>query len=472
MARELDFFLSLVSTYTYLSVNRANELAAREGVKLNWRPFNVRAIMVEQNNRPFIGKPAKLKYMWRDLERRAMRHGVPYKAIPPYPVDPDLLNNRVASLASLEGWCPEYAKAAYADWFLGGRPAGEVENVRRVLLGLGKDPDAHDHPREQRRDPRAPRCRDRRRPQARDLRLADVCVRRRDLLGRRSPRGCDRLGEIAPCVKVTIDHAAIAREIKAAQDRGGQVTPFTSRLPELSLPDAYDISQRVRSMREAEGARPVGRKIGFTNASLWPIYDVHMPIWGYVYDTTLTRVADARATCSLRGLAEPRIEPEIVLGLRSPVGAGASIADVVAAVEWIACGFEIVQTQFPGWKFKVADTVIDNGLHGRLVVGPTVPLSGLGADPAAALESFTIELARDGAHVESGKGANVLGSPLKAMAHLGAVVAAQGERAALAAGEVVTTGTLTLAHPIRAGETWSFRVEGLPLEGLTLALTD
>ena len=99
MARRLDFFLSLVSTYTYLSVNRADELAAREGVELNWRPFNVRALMIEQNNRPFVGKPLKLKYMWRDLERRAARHGIPFKAIPPYPVDPDLLNNRVASLA-------------------------------------------------------------------------------------------------------------------------------------------------------------------------------------------------------------------------------------------------------------------------------------------------------------------------------------------------------------------------------------
>jgi len=271
---------------------------------------------------------------------------------------------------------------------------------------------------------------------------------------------------------MAVDHDALAREIKEAQDRGGQVAPFTARLPDLSLTDAYEVAARVRSMREAEGARSVGRKIGFTNASLWPIYDVHMPIWGYVYDTTLTRFPDARAACSLRGLAEPRIEPEIVLGLRSPVRAGATVADVVAAVEWVACGFEIVQTQFPGWKFKVADTVVDNGLHGRLVMGPTVPLARLGSDPAAALEAFTIELSCDGRHVESGKGTNVLGGPLKAMAHLGAVVASQGERAALRAGEVVTTGTLTLAHPIRAGETWSFRVEGLPLSGLALALTD
>jgi len=141
MGRELDFFISLVSTYTYLAVNRADEVASRAGVTLRWRPFNVRAIMVEQNNRPFVGKPAKLQYMWRDLERRAQRHGIPFKSIPPYPVDPDLLNNRVASLAALEGWCPEYSKASYRDWFLEGKAAGEVDHVRAILERLGKDPD-------------------------------------------------------------------------------------------------------------------------------------------------------------------------------------------------------------------------------------------------------------------------------------------------------------------------------------------
>jgi 2-hydroxychromene-2-carboxylate isomerase len=141
MPRELDFFFSMVSTYTYLAVNRAGEVAAREGVTLRWRPFNVRAIMREQNNSPFIGKPVKLRYMWRDLERRAKRHGIPFKSIPDYPVDPDMLANRVAVVASLEGWCPEYAKATYRDWFLENRIPGKVENMRSVLIRLGKDPE-------------------------------------------------------------------------------------------------------------------------------------------------------------------------------------------------------------------------------------------------------------------------------------------------------------------------------------------
>ncbi len=100
MPRELDFFFYIGSTYTYLSVNRVEEIAARAGLSLRWRPFNVRAIMIEQNNRPFIGKPVKLRYMWRDLERRANRYGIPFKSPPDYPVDPEGLANRVALIAS------------------------------------------------------------------------------------------------------------------------------------------------------------------------------------------------------------------------------------------------------------------------------------------------------------------------------------------------------------------------------------
>ena len=121
MARTLDFFLFIGSTYTYLAVNRAEAAAARAGIALRWRPFSARTIMLEQNNRPFVGKPVKMTYMWRDLERRAERHGVPFAAIPPYPIDMDERANRVATLAADEGWCPAFTRAIYAQWFLEGR---------------------------------------------------------------------------------------------------------------------------------------------------------------------------------------------------------------------------------------------------------------------------------------------------------------------------------------------------------------
>jgi 2-hydroxychromene-2-carboxylate isomerase len=142
VSQELDFFFYIGSTYTYLSVSRVAPIAARAGVRLRWRPFHVRAIMMEQNNRPFIGKPVKLQYMWRDLERRAGRHGIPFRSIPDYPVDPDGLANRVAVVASLEGWCPEYTEATYRAWFLENKAPGDAGSTRSILSRLGKDANA------------------------------------------------------------------------------------------------------------------------------------------------------------------------------------------------------------------------------------------------------------------------------------------------------------------------------------------
>jgi len=141
MPKHMDFFLSLASTYTYLAVNRAEQLATQADVVLHWRPFSVRTLMIEQNNRPFAGKPVKLAYMWRDLERRAQRHGIAFASVPPYPVDADGLANRVACLAAAEGWCPEFAKASYRGWFLRHGDPGQVENLSRALRGTGREPD-------------------------------------------------------------------------------------------------------------------------------------------------------------------------------------------------------------------------------------------------------------------------------------------------------------------------------------------
>jgi len=141
MARRLEFFFFIGSTYSYLSVSRAAGLAQAGGVDLAWRPFSVRTLMREQNNSPFVGKPAKMRYMWRDLERRATRFGIAFDGPPPYPIDPGELANRVATLAALEGWCPQFTQAAYRAWFIGKQDPGQPEAVRSILGALGQDAD-------------------------------------------------------------------------------------------------------------------------------------------------------------------------------------------------------------------------------------------------------------------------------------------------------------------------------------------
>lgn len=264
------------------------------------------------------------------------------------------------------------------------------------------------------------------------------------------------------------DLDAIAREMKAAQDAALPLEPFSARYPGFGLEAAYAVAHRVHEMRMAEGARPVGRKIGFTNAAMWAIHGVREPVWAPVYDTTVELLEGTAATCALGGFLEPRIEPEIVLHFRSAPALGGGPEGVLESIDWVAHGFEIVQSHFPGWQFAAPDTVVDRGLHARLFVGPRVPVEEIAIAPARALAAFTLELSRDGKPVERGRGADVLGSPLAAIVHLVAMLERQPFAKALAAGELVTTGTVTTAHPVQPGETWRTTLRGISLPGLEI----
>jgi 2-hydroxychromene-2-carboxylate isomerase len=138
MKPTVDFFLFYGSIYTYLAVMRVEKLAASAGLGLRWRPFNLREILVEHNNTAFVRNAVRMRYCWRDVERRAARHGIEYAEQPPYPVDPELLALRVGTIAAMEGWCPEYSKATYRSWFIDKKVPGIEPNVTDVLASLRK----------------------------------------------------------------------------------------------------------------------------------------------------------------------------------------------------------------------------------------------------------------------------------------------------------------------------------------------
>ncbi|MBE2264459.1 MAG: fumarylacetoacetate hydrolase family protein [Burkholderiaceae bacterium] len=221
---------------------------------------------------------------------------------------------------------------------------------------------------------------------------------------------------------------------------------------------AYQIALAVRALRIARGERPRGFKIGFTNSQIWPRYQVFAPIWGTVWDSTLHACnAGGEGRLSLASTCQPRIEPEAVFGLRTTPAANATLDDLFDAIEWVAPGFEVVQSHQSDWKFQAADTVADSGLHARLLVGTRVPVRSFAANAAqldTALAGATVVLEKAGAAVERGSGADVLGSPLRALQHFLAELRQCPGAPDLVAGDVVTTGTWTDAWPVAPGEQW------------------
>jgi 2-keto-4-pentenoate hydratase len=264
-----------------------------------------------------------------------------------------------------------------------------------------------------------------------------------------------------------IDVKAIANRVVASLDAHCQIPTFSSRPGGLTLTQAYRVPPLLRAAFEARGERTTGRKIGFTNREMWKVYGVQSPIWGYATDRTTHELAYAQAL-RVKDFVEPRIEPEIMFGLKAAPLPGMSEAALLDCIEWISLGYEVVQSIFPDWKFAAPDTVAANGLHGALVIGTRHAIAARKAEWQRELATFKVELYCNGKLSQRGSGSLVLDSPLLALRHLIELLANDPHNQPLGAGEIISTGTLTLAMPVSAGESWTTTVSGIPLEEITV----
>ena len=138
--QNIDFYFSIGSTYTYLSVTRIIDVEKKHQVKFNWLPFSVRSIMKEMNNIPFPKeKINKVNYMWRDIERRAESYGFFAKTPVPYPLTEFDLANKLAILGLKEGWGVDYIRLTYKRWFQEGKEPATEPNISEIFKELKID---------------------------------------------------------------------------------------------------------------------------------------------------------------------------------------------------------------------------------------------------------------------------------------------------------------------------------------------
>jgi 2-hydroxychromene-2-carboxylate isomerase len=136
---QIDFWFTMGSTYSFLSVMRLADVERRSGVSFRWRPFHLLVILQEMNHVPFADKPAKSAYMWRDIQRRAAMYGLELSVPAPYPIKHSIAANLVATLGMQEGWGSDFVRAAYRRWFLLGQESGSEPNLSESLREIGQD---------------------------------------------------------------------------------------------------------------------------------------------------------------------------------------------------------------------------------------------------------------------------------------------------------------------------------------------
>jgi len=263
---------------------------------------------------------------------------------------------------------------------------------------------------------------------------------------------------------------ALAQEITEAYAKRAIISLPSSRDGGLDLDTAYAVEGAFAEARRSSGHQTAGWKVGYADRATWPALNLDTLVWAHVYGDTV-RYADWNdAKLSIASMLAPKIEPAVVFKLAKPP-ASTDPAAVLEAMEWYALGFEIIDCVFPDWTFQPADFVAACGLHAALVIGEPVyvepeDIAKLVPDMAA----FTVRLLRNNQMVEEGAARNALESPVLCVAELGEALKRRGGDT-LQAGDVISTGALTTALPIAAGDVWIASLSGIPPSSLTLRIT-
>tara|TARA_Y100001960_G_scaffold312781_1_gene374920 strand:+ start:676 stop:1281 length:606 start_codon:yes stop_codon:yes gene_type:complete len=136
---EIEFWFSIGSTYTYLSVERLPSIEKKYNIKFIWKPFSVRKIMIEMENIPFTPPTKKIKsdYMWRDIKRRAKFYGFNANVPAPYPLKEFDLVNQIAVIGMNEKWIVDYVRLTYQKWFVDGFEPGIEPNLSQIIKKIG-----------------------------------------------------------------------------------------------------------------------------------------------------------------------------------------------------------------------------------------------------------------------------------------------------------------------------------------------
>jgi 2-oxo-3-hexenedioate decarboxylase len=265
---------------------------------------------------------------------------------------------------------------------------------------------------------------------------------------------------------------ALAGELLVASKNGRVVEILPSARVGFSPDTAYAVEGALQQFRKAEGHRSVGRKVGYANKAMWRVFKLETLVWAHMYEDTVRYADDNAATLAIPNAHSLKIEPEIVFCLRQPITEpGLDAAAVLACVDWLALGFEIIDCPYPEWKFQPVDFVASFGLHAALVVGDKMYVThDLIPKLAEELPRFTVRMSKNGEFVEEGSGKNSLRSPAMCLAELAGAISRRFPKEPLGAGELVSSGTLTAGHETVAGDRWTAEASGIALPPLTLQL--
>lgn len=139
-AAEIEFWFEFASNYSYLSVMRIEQAAAKVNVRIQWKPFLLGPIFRSfgWNTSPFVLQKAKGDYVWKDMDRLCRKYGLPWQKPSAFPRSA-LLPTRVALVGAEQPWIAPFCKQMMLLNFAEDRDMDSAAVVAGVLKQLGLD---------------------------------------------------------------------------------------------------------------------------------------------------------------------------------------------------------------------------------------------------------------------------------------------------------------------------------------------
>ena len=252
---------------------------------------------------------------------------------------------------------------------------------------------------------------------------------------------------------MALDPRQKAERIAALFRERRQVDILPAELLPPDLDEAYAIRGAFEEIERARGrGEVVGYKIGLTTPIMQKLCSVDEPCYGAIF---ASEVHHRRAELPARNYCRLGIETESAVRLGRDLPQGGSADRVAAAVESCMAAIEVLEDLRHDYKrLSAAAMVAGNVWNAGVVLGQ--PVSDWGDLDLARLGA---RLTINGREIGHGKGGDVMGNPLNALAWLADKLASAGTP--LKRGMIVMTGSMVPIQFPAAGDHAIVEVEEL-----------
>lgn len=237
----------------------------------------------------------------------------------------------------------------------------------------------------------------------------------------------------------------LAKELYTSQKNRTPIDAISDRYPEITIEEAYEIQLEVVNLKEMDGLKVIGKKIGLTNKAIRDQIGVQEPDYGIITSEGL--ILDGE-TLYMDNFIAPRIESEIAFILSKDITKDmypVKASDIISATYGIAPALEIVDSRIKDWKIRIQDTVSDAASYAAIVLGNRITkLDDLD------LRLIGMAAYLNGELVQNGSSAAVMGNPINSMVWLANKLLSLGVE--MKKGEIVLSGSLTPVFEIKKGD--------------------